>query len=78
MSEASRSVAGHGHRHVQPPSQSATLRYIPGLDGIRGLAVLDVVIDHTGLGLLPGGYVGVDVFFVLSGFLITRILVRRF
>lgn len=78
MSDGHEPVAGHEHRHVTPPSQSATLRYIPGLDGIRGLAVLAVVIDHTGVGLLPGGYVGVDVFFVLSGFLITRILVRRF
>lgn len=63
---------------VPPPSQSTTLRYIPGLDGIRGLAVLAVVAHHSGVPIAPGGYVGVDVFFVLSGFLITRILLRRF
>jgi peptidoglycan/LPS O-acetylase OafA/YrhL len=50
---------------------------IPGLDGLRGLAVALVVVFHTYPGLLPGGFVGVDVFFVLSGYLITGWLVRR-
>ena len=47
--------------------------HIPALDGLRGLAVAGVVAHH--LDLLPGGYLGVDTFFVLSGFLITGILV---
>lgn len=54
-----------------------SLGYIPGLDGIRALAVLAVMLFHFGLGWIPGGYIGVDVFFVLSGFLITTLLVQR-
>jgi peptidoglycan/LPS O-acetylase OafA/YrhL len=50
---------------------------VPALDGVRGLAVLVVVLFHGWTGLVPGGWVGVDVFFVLSGFLITRILVEE-
>jgi peptidoglycan/LPS O-acetylase OafA/YrhL len=44
------------------------------LQGLRAVAVLLVVLDHAGLSFLRGGYVGVDVFFVLSGFLITQLL----
>lgn len=47
------------------------------IQGLRAVAVLTVVADHAGIGLLSGGYVGVDVFFVLSGFLITSLLVRE-
>jgi peptidoglycan/LPS O-acetylase OafA/YrhL len=50
--------------------------YLPYLDGVRALAVYLVVAFHTGLGLFTGGFIGVDVFFVLSGFLVTSILVR--
>ncbi|MFC7621382.1 acyltransferase family protein [Microlunatus sp. GCM10028923] len=51
--------------------------YLPPLDGIRALAVVAVVLFHTLIFWFPGGGVGVDVFFVLSGFLITRILVAE-
>ncbi|HEY6888082.1 MAG TPA: acyltransferase [Solirubrobacter sp.] len=50
------------------------LRYVPALDGLRALAVGAVVALHAGLGLALGGGVGVDVFFVLSGYLITSLL----
>ena len=50
-------------------------RYWPQLDGVRALAISAVVAYH--LGYLPGGWVGVDVFFVLSGYLITSLLLER-
>ena len=51
------------------------LTYQPALDGVRGIAVALVVIFHLDVGLFSGGYLGVSVFFTLSGFLITSLLV---
>lgn len=51
--------------------------YRPDIDGLRAIAVLGVLIFHARLGWLPGGYVGVDVFFVISGYLITKIIVSH-
>jgi peptidoglycan/LPS O-acetylase OafA/YrhL len=48
-----------------------------GLDGLRAIAVIVVIIYHLGSGILPGGFIGVDVFFVISGFLITALLLRE-
>jgi peptidoglycan/LPS O-acetylase OafA/YrhL len=53
------------------------LPYNPPLDGVRALAIALVLLYHGGASLVPGGFVGVDTFFVLSGFLITSILVRE-
>jgi peptidoglycan/LPS O-acetylase OafA/YrhL len=50
---------------------------LPGLDGLRAVAVLAVIAFHLLPGTLQGGYIGVDVFFVISGFLITGLLVRE-
>ncbi len=65
-----------------PPSPTRrTLPMMPGLDGVRAVAVIAVVLYHLEVGWLPAGFLGVDVFFVVSGFLITSLLVadiRRF
>src|SRR6476620_10240961 len=53
--------------------QSASFR--PDIEGLRGIAILIVVLFHCGVPGFSGGFVGVDVFFVLSGYLITGLLV---
>ena len=58
-----------------PPT--APLGHRPELDGLRAIAVLVVALFHTKLGVARGGWVGVDVFFVLSGFLITTLLLEE-
>ena len=50
------------------------IQYRPDVDGIRALAIIAVVIYHSGISPWHGGYSGVDVFFVISGWIITRIL----
>jgi len=50
---------------------------MPGVDGLRAVAVVAVLVYHLGARWLPGGYLGVDVFFVISGFLITSLLVAE-
>lgn len=55
-------------------SQNENPYYRPEIDGLRAVAVLSVILYHAGIPLLTGGYLGVDIFFVISGYLITRIL----
>src|SRR5436309_1396922 len=61
------SSPAHPHE-PRPPA------YVAALDGLRGLAVVAVVVYHFAPTWLPAGFLGVDVFFVVSGFLITRLL----
>ena len=59
------------------PLVNHSLAYNPSIDGLRGIAVLLVVIFHIWHGVFSFGYVGVDIFFVLSGFLITQIIYQK-
>ena len=59
------------------PSPGFRLGYRPALDGLRGLAVAVVILLHYGVPWAGGGWVGVDIFFVLSGFLITALLLQE-
>lgn len=65
-----RSMAGRA-RTIRRPQR------IRGLDGLRALAVVAVLIFHLRPASLPGGFIGVDIFFVVSGFLITSLLIRE-
>ncbi len=52
-------------------------KYRPDIDGLRAVAVISVVLFHAGVKALDGGYVGVDIFFVISGYLITRYICQK-
>lgn len=54
------------------------LAYRPDIDGLRALSVVLVLAFHAGLAFVPGGFVGVDIFFVISGYLITSLLLKEF
>lgn len=59
------------------PTGLTTSRFRPDIEGLRAIAVLLVLLWHAGVPFLPGGFIGVDVFFVVSGFLMTGILHRE-
>lgn len=54
------------------------MRYMPGLDGLRAIAVLGIIIYHLNKQWLTGGFLGVDTFFVISGYLITSLLLKEY
>lgn len=63
-------------RGAEPPLPTR-LPYMPGLDGLRALAVISVLVYHAGYGWAAGGFLGVEVFFVISGYLITALLLAE-
>jgi peptidoglycan/LPS O-acetylase OafA/YrhL len=65
-----RSSAGKGQK-------SSKAGFRPDVEGLRAVALVAVLLYHAGLSFVPGGYIGVDVFFVISGFLITGLLLRE-
>ena len=81
-------VKASGSGRVEPGTRPATrvgasdnqisqLPYLPGLDGIRAVAVVAVMVYHANSNWLAGGYLGVEVFFVISGYLITLLLIAE-
>ncbi|PMP93213.1 MAG: acyltransferase, partial [Desulfurella sp.] len=62
---------------LKNPNVSSSIKYRPDVDGLRAIAVLAVILYHANLMLFSGGYIGVDIFFVISGYLITSITVNE-
>jgi len=60
-----------------PLSEAHRRSYISGIDALRALAVTSVIVYHLHAGWLPGGFIGVDIFFAISGYLITKTLLER-
>ena len=53
------------------------LKYRSEIDGLRAVAVISVILFHSGFEWFTGGYIGVDIFFVISGYLITTIIISE-
>jgi peptidoglycan/LPS O-acetylase OafA/YrhL len=70
-----RSLSRGGRRTA--PTDISRVPYLPGLDGMRALAVSAVMVYHANPDWLPGGFLGVEVFFVISGYLITLLLIAE-
>jgi len=85
VTDTSRSVGPAAPRRDAPgatagglgPQKAVSGQHLPALDGLRALAVAGVIAYHLGFGWAEGGYLGVDLFFVLSGFLITSLLLEE-
>jgi len=58
-------------------NRQQSLRYLPGLDGLRAVAVIAVILYHANKNWVSGGFLGVEVFFVISGYLITMLLINE-
>ena len=71
VSKGSKTLAHRTHNN-------AGLPYMPGLDGLRALAVVAVIAYHSEIESVPGGFLGVEIFFVISGYLITALLLEEF
>ena len=71
------SAGDRGEGGAMPKPVRAGQRYVPGLDGLRALAVLAVIAYHEQFSWAPGGLLGVGVFFTLSGYLITDLLLGQ-
>ena len=64
-------------RADEPSRHRRGLGYQPALDGLRAISVLAVLLYHADVAWIPGGFLGVEVFFVISGFLITTLLIEE-
>ena len=53
------------------------MNYRPEIDGLRACAIIPVILFHAGFSTFSGGFVGVDIFFVISGYLITSIIIKE-
>ena len=59
---------------TKPVNGKVGVRHISSIDGLRAIAVAAVVLYHLGISWIPGGFLGVDLFFVISGYVITRLI----
>ena len=71
------SATVRSQEHIPEGRTPGGLPYVGGLDGLRAFAVVAVLLYHAGVAAVPGGFLGVDVFFVLSGYLITSLLLAE-
>ena len=77
-SESEREAAATNPRHSFPSAVRATGTRVNGIDGLRTFAVMLVIVYHFEPQALPGGSIGVDIFYTISGFVITRLLIAEF
>src|SRR5699024_845997 len=73
-----RKVCGKMNNNLENCRVKRSTRYMPGLDGLRAIAVIGIIIYHLNKQWLTGGFLGVDTFFVISGYLITSLLLNEY